>query len=108
MTGKWRWLIWVMVALIMLRTAIVAFRAPWTWNPDQCLVTILAAAILIVAVWWAYIRTRYGAEGFRERWTARRRRLAAPLPKNFYSWSLAFWIVVALGLVVFFNVMEKH
>jgi hypothetical protein len=108
MKPKLRWLSWIVVGWIVIAAAIRAFLGPWTWNAAQWEFVILLAIASIGPAMWGYIWMRDGAEGVKARRAALRAAAAArPLSKRFYVLSVAFWIGVALILVVLFNVLDK-
>lgn len=105
--GKWRWLIYFVVAMTLLGTAVRAFSAPWTWSSDQIVTTIFVLVATVISAMWATVLFREGPRGMRDRWRLGHRTPAVPLSRNFFSWSTIIWLLIALGLVVFFNYTRR-
>jgi hypothetical protein len=107
--GKWRWfLFYGIAAWIVIRETISAFRVPWRWSLDQCLFAFLAACAIYALGYWGLVWRRGGMALVRERLAARRQRIDAAADKNVFLWSLAFWLVVAIALVVMFHITQLH
>jgi hypothetical protein len=106
MTSRFRWVAWVIVGWVIITTAIRAFWVPWTWNVVQWEFVIVLALVSVGPLMWGYIWMRGGSEAVEVRRAALRTAAAKPLSKRFYTWSLLFWIAVALALVVLFNFLD--
>lgn len=104
----WRWVAWACVALFVVKTAIRAFAAPWSWTLDQDFVVFCAAAILLIIAIWLRVWLKEGNAGVRERLQFGRQTRAAMRanPKRTVI-NFAIWIVIAGVLVVVFN-MQQH
>lgn len=103
MNGKWRWLIYAIVVWQFVRATIAAFVVPWRWNADQCIFLLFAFAICFSAATWLFVWIRGGSAGLRQYQLVRNERWSKSLNPKLFRWSLLFWIVVAMVLVVFFN-----
>lgn len=102
-SGKWRWLIYLVVAWQLITTTIRAFLVPWTWNLDQVLTCFGGVALIFILVMWFAFWKRHGWAATKERLgMVRQRYEKTPSKKTFY-WSLVFWIAVTIALVVYFN-----
>lgn len=105
MSGKLSFIALAFIALLLALNAPLALSAPWTWSNTQVLTLFYAACVGIGIGGWVSIWLRRGTGGIKGRWNG-----APPhvklLSRKFYSWSLVFWIAVAIGLVVFFNIVD--
>jgi hypothetical protein len=100
----WRWLTYAVSALVVLRTTFRATYYPWAWTTDQVLfVGFLVVATLLLFVWWWR-----GSEGFDDTFAKARALRANSEYKSINRWSYAFWIAVAVALVVYFNMKTGH
>jgi len=104
--GKWRWLLYLIVAWQFFRTTVSAFSVPWNWTLDQCLFLFFAACVIFASGFWALIWLRGGADAVKERWSFNQQQNARSLNKKFFLWSLLFWIAVAIALVLLFNFLQ--
>jgi hypothetical protein len=102
--GKWLWLIYLFAVLVVIRTAVTAFSAPWIWNPEQIFFAFLMFSVAVGLGSWILIWLRGGTAAVKAHWAARQERLNASLTTKSLSHSLWFWIVLAVGLVILFNV----
>ena len=107
MTPRIRWVAYIVVGWVLIGTGIRAFWVPWTWNVVQWEFLFLLALVSIGPAMWGYIWMRGGVEAVEARRIALRAAAAKPLPKGFFTWSLLFWIAVALALVVLFNYLDR-
>jgi hypothetical protein len=108
MLGKWRWLLYGIAAWMIVRTTISAFRVPWRWSLDQCLFAFIAACAIYALGYWGLVWRRGGMALVREHLAARRQRMDATAGKNVFLWSLFFWLVVAVALVILFHMTQRH
>jgi hypothetical protein len=103
----WLWLAYAYAAWILISTSIRAFSSPWRWTPDQIFVALIWAALIAVAARWGRIWWRGGYPEVRAQWKKHMARSSVLTSKRWYL-SLAFWIVVALLLVAFFNMQQQR
>ncbi len=106
MSGTWRWVTLAFVALLLIGSAFQAFAVPWTWTRSQWLVLIYGICICIAVGRWGLIWLQEGTSGVKSRWSAVSQQLRTRRSENFYLLSVGFWIVVAIGLVVAFNILK--
>jgi hypothetical protein len=107
MSRKWFWLAYALLAWQFAKTTVSAFSVPWSWALDQLLFVFYVLCGAIVLGFWAFTWQRGGTEAVKARWAQRQQRMAAPLNKKAFRWSLVFWITVAIVLVIIFNVMQR-
>ena len=107
MTGKWRWVVSLIVLWQFARATVRAFSVPWRWNADQLLIVFLAACFAVALGVWASIWLRGGKAAVKEHWAKVQRQNAMPVNKSGFQWSLLFWIVVAFVLVVIFHATQR-
>jgi hypothetical protein len=88
-------------------TAIRAFETPWTWNLYQCLAAIILCSVPVGIVRWGLLWKRTGIEGVKAKMAAFETEIETPRARQNFRWSLVFWIVVALALVIYFNMRQN-
>jgi hypothetical protein len=98
----WYWLGYAFGAFYFLNIALGAFSTPWAWTSDQLLFAVLCSVWIAVLAVWGTIWARGGTEAVKERWALMQKQ--SPRSKKSFLISLIFWIVVAVALVVYFNV----
>ena len=106
-SGVWIWIFGILaaVALAMLRVS----AGPWSWDFGHISLIFLPAAILLALASWAVRWMRYGTEGVTQRWNKFGDGLTAELGnKAKMRGYLVCWIVVALALVIYFNMTPQH
>ena len=108
MSGRFRWVAWVIVAWTVIGAFVSAFRVPWTWNANQVFLVLILLCLTPLPVFWGYVWVREGAAGVKTRWANRNSIVAQPLSKRALFWTYVFWIGVGLALVVLFNVVQPH
>jgi len=106
MRGKWLWLIYPVALLIIIRTALAAFSVPWRWTQDQVFFLFLIFCVVVGLGSWIVIWMRGGTAAVKARWTARQARMDAAFSSKAMSRNLLFWILVAVALVIEFNVSQ--
>jgi len=107
MRGRWwRWPVWLFAAWTVIKIAVRAFSAPWTWTGDQQFFAFLAVAIILGLAIWAVIWKREGLAGVKDRLAKMHRPFDAQ-PKKTVLLNFAIWIAVAIALVLFFN-LKQH
>jgi hypothetical protein len=106
MTGKWRWLIYLLIAWQVVRASISAFVNPWRWSADQCLFILFVGVGCLWAGTWLFIWIKDGSAGVRRYRTLRQEKWNKAMNPKIFQWSLLFWVVVAIALVVVFNISQ--
>ncbi|HEY4076496.1 MAG TPA: hypothetical protein VGM26_06135 [Rhizomicrobium sp.] len=107
MRGKWLWVIYPLMVLIVIRTAVSAFRVPWTWTQDQLLLVLLALAIAFGVGQWLLIWRRGGAAAVKAQWAVRQERMDAAFTTKAVTRNFLIWLLIGVALVVLFN-FAKH
>lgn len=107
MRGKSYWLIYVLFGWYLIRTTISAFVVPWSWTIDQILFIFLMICLTIAIGFWAAVWRRGGVAAVKVQWESNWKQLDRPRNETLYRWSLLFWILVAVGLVIYFN-LNQH
>ena len=103
----WRWLVYAFAAWTVATTIFAAINSPWRWTLNQYLLVFFALLAVAILATWLVVWVRGGRSAVKERWAIQKQRRSAPISKAVYRWSLAFWIVVAIGLVFLFNTMPR-
>ncbi|HEY4076498.1 MAG TPA: hypothetical protein VGM26_06145 [Rhizomicrobium sp.] len=107
MRGKWLWVIYPLMVLIVIRTAVSAFRVPWAWTQDQIFLAVMAVAILFGLGQWLLIWRRGGTQAVKAQWAARQERMDAALTTKAGTRNFLIWLLIGAALVVLFN-FTKH
>jgi hypothetical protein len=106
MRGKWIWLGYLVSAVFLINTGISAFSTAWSWTSTQLLFVILGIGLTFVVGSWAVIWLRGGTAALKAQWALRQERIKTPLSRKTFVWSLLFWILVAVALVIYFNMTQ--
>lgn len=110
-TRLWLWL-WLLLCFalalwILIITWVKAFSGPWRWTQDQVFAALGGVALLVGLARWGSIWWRGGTSSVRARWKAFwAESLALTFSRGYLR--LAFWLVVALLLVAYFNMEQVH
>src|SRR3569623_3768857 len=107
MRGKWLWLIYLLAVLVVIQTAVTAFSVPWIWNQEQIFFVFLMFSVAVGLGSWILIWLRGGAAAVIAHWVGRQERLNESLTAKSLSHSLWFWLVLAVALVILFNVARR-
>lgn len=102
------WLLFVILAAVMLGMS-RAFARPWRWDFSQIEFAVLLGAIVLAVASWGIRWWLYGTEGVKQRWNKFDRGVATELgnrPKM--RRNFIFWIVIAIALVIYFNMTHQH
>jgi hypothetical protein len=102
-----RWFVYAYAAWLAILTAVRALSTPWTWTLDQILVLVWAAIIPLGIVTWGNVWRTGGWSAAKDRWKLLQTR-SQEMRSGFKFMSIAFWIIVALLLVAFFNWQQQH
>jgi hypothetical protein len=101
------WFTCIIAVGVLISTSIKAFSVPWRWTQDQIAAVILWTIYGSAAFKWAIIWRRDGYSGVREKWKALSRETTAVLAKPMLTWSVLFWVVIAMLLVFYFNWQQQ-
>lgn len=101
------WPVLLAAVSILVTTAIRAFETPWVWNFDQCIALAALACVPIGIVRWGLIWKQSGLEGVKSKISTFQAELESPRARINHRWYLVFWIVVAVALVVYFNLKQN-
>ena len=106
-SGVWVWGLGILAAVVLAVLRISA--GPWTWDFIHFSLVFLLAAIFLALASWAVRWVRYGTEGVTQRWNKFGDGLTAELGnKAKMRRYLVFWIMVAVALVIYFNMTQQH
>jgi hypothetical protein len=105
--GVWVWICGILTAVVV--SILQVSPGPWSWDFSHISLIFLLTAVLLAITSWVVRWMRYGTEGVTQRWNKFGDGLSAELGKQSKMRSyLVFWIVVALALVIYFNMTQQH
>ena len=106
-SGVWVWGFGILAAVVL--AVLRVSGRPWSWDFSHFSLVFLLAAIFLALASWAVRWMRYGTEGVTQRWNKFGDGLTAELGnKPKMRRYLLLWILVAVALVVYFNLTHQH
>jgi hypothetical protein len=110
MSGKWGVWVWIFGLLAAGVLAVLRVPAgPWGWDFNHLSLVFLLAAIFLALASWFVRWMLYGTEGVTQRWNKFGDGLTSELRNRAKMRRyLSFWILVAVALVIYFNITQKH
>jgi hypothetical protein len=103
-TAWWGWPILVGGGLVLAGTAYRAFSAPWTWDANQSGLVFLCACFGYVAMFYARIWLRGGADGVKSHWAKVRQMKDPRLDAKAQRRRPMFWVF--LLILIAFSVLS--